>query len=84
MVLLEQLRDLANKLLPLLNRGISPCGEGLLSGSNGVVQVLLGCNRDIPKLLASGRVDATMDLVGAALLAVDDVVELLEIESRDL
>lgn len=77
----EELSNLVERLLPLLNGGVSPCWECLLCGLDSVVQVLLASNWHIPQLLAGCRVDAVVDLVGAALLAVDNVVELLEVES---
>lgn len=83
-MLLEGLDELSQQLLPLVKRGSFPCGEGLLCGGNGVVEVLVARNGDVPELLASCRVDAVVDLVGAALLAVDDVVELVEVERGHL
>jgi len=83
MVGLEALGDLSEELLALLNGSVSPCWEGLLCSCNSIVQVLLAGNWDVPKLLAGGRVDSTVDLVRATLLAVYDVVELLEVEGGD-
>jgi len=83
-VLLEEADQLAKKLLALLDWCSFPRREGLLCGGNSIVQVLIAANWHIPELLASGGVDTVVDLVRATLLTVDDVVELLEIESGDL
>lgn len=83
-MLLEKADQLAKQLLALLGGSSPPRREGLLCSSNSIVQVLGAGNGDIPQLLASGRVDTVVDLVRATVLAVDDVVELLEVESRDL
>jgi hypothetical protein len=84
LVLLEEADQLSEELLALLGRCGLPRGEGLLRSSDGIVQVLGAGDGDIPQLLASGGVDTVVDLVRATVLAVDDVVELLEIEGRDL
>lgn len=84
LVLLEEGNQLSKELLALLGRCSLPRREGLLRSSDGIVQVLGAGDGDIPQLLASGGVDAVVDLVRATVLAVDDVVELLEIERRDL
>lgn len=79
-VLVVQLDQLSEQLLPLLNRSVPPRREGLLCSSDGIVQVLLAGDWHVPELLACGRVDAAVDLVGATLLAIDHVVELLKVE----
>jgi hypothetical protein len=83
-VLAEELNELSEELLALLDGGVPPGGEGLLCGGDSIVQVLVAANWHIPEFLTSGRVDAVVDLVRATLLAIDDVVELLEVESGDL
>lgn len=84
LVLLEEANQLTKELLALRDGCGFPLGEGLLRSSDSIVQVLCAANGDIPQLLASGGIDAMVDLVGATVLAVDDVVELLEVESGNL
>jgi len=83
-VLLKETNELAEELLPLLNRCVPPCWERLLCSGDSVVQVLVASNGNVPKLLTSRRVDTVVDLVRATLLAVDDVVELLEVDTGNL
>lgn len=80
-MLLEKLCNLSKKLLPLLNWGISPCWECFLRSGDSVVHILLSGNGNIPEFLSGSGVDTTVDLVRATLLAIDNVVELLEVES---
>jgi hypothetical protein len=83
-VLCESVGELQQKLLPLLNGGVSPGGERLLGGSDSVVEVLFGSNGDVPELRACCGVHAMVNVIAAALLAVDDVVKLVELEGGDL
>lgn len=76
----ETLHELTEEFFPLLDWRVSPFGEGLSCSYYGVIQILVAGNGDVPELLARSRIDAMMDLIGAAWLAVDNIVKLLEIE----
>jgi len=59
---------------------LGPCGERPLASRYSIFEVLLGSNRNVPELFASGGVDSMMDLLTSALFAVYDVVEGREID----
>ena len=44
--------ELANQLLALLDRDLAPALKGLLRGLDGLVDILLGADWDVPELLA--------------------------------
>ena len=66
---------LLEELLALLNGHESEGLEGLEGALDGGVDILLGGNGDGPELLASGRVDAVVLVLGVDLLAGDGVGE---------
>jgi len=69
--------ELAKELFALLKRRLRPCLEGLLCRDDGIVHVLLGTDRDRPKLLPRRWVDTMVLVFSAACFAVDGVVELV-------
>lgn len=73
--------ELDEQLLPLLNGHEAELLVGPLGRHDGVVDILLGAHGDGPQLLASGGVHTVVLLLGWALLAVDDVVELVKLDA---
>lgn len=67
--------ELLEKLLALLNGDESVGLEGLGGALDSIVDVLLVGNGHSPELLASGRVDTVVLVLGIAGLAGDDVGE---------
>lgn len=75
--------ELAESLLPLFDRSLTPGLEGLGSTSNSVVKILLVSNWNIPELLARRRVDSIVMLLRAAGLSVDNVGETVPRDGGD-
>jgi hypothetical protein len=83
-VLIEQIGELKKKLFSLFNRSLWPGKKRSFCSGNGIVEILLGTDWDIPELLASGWVYTMVDVLWGAVLGVDNVVEVFEIESGHL
>lgn len=82
-MLAEEVGEFQQQLLSLLEWRVPPSRECLLSSHDGIVEVLVGRNWDVPKLLAGSRVHAMVDILATSLLAIDGVVKLLEIQGRN-
>ena len=48
--------ELADQLLALLDRDLAPALKGLLRGLDGLVDILLSADWDVPELFAGGGV----------------------------
>lgn len=75
--------ELLDQALALLQWHLAPAFEGLLGSIDGVVNVLLGTDRDWPELLSCRWVDAMVLRLAIARLAVNDVVEGIPGNGRD-
>ena len=74
---------LLEELLALLNGHESVGLEGLGGALDSGVDILLGGNRDSPKLLAGDGVDTVVLLLGVDLLAGDGVGERVPLDRHD-
>lgn len=74
-VLVPDIAVLQEELLALLNRHVSELLEGLGGALDGSVDILLGGDGHRPELLACGRVDTVVLVLGVDLLAGDGVGE---------
>jgi len=75
-----QVHVLLDQLLALLEGGLRPRGEGLVGSLHSFLDIVLAGNWDIPELLLGGGVDTIVLLLGADVLAIDNVVEGAEID----
>ena len=75
-----ELDESEQTLPPLLDRGVLPRLEGSLCGLDGIVQIVLVGDWDIPELLLCCGVDAMVDGLAGSLFPVYDVVELVVLE----